>query len=82
MGLADINEEKRLKIIKKLDVKAYLAELEKISDENGFMPNEDQALLILHKARYFLARQGHLPKKLMKDSRRWLLSNGYKLPNV
>ena len=82
VSIADINEKKRLQIIKKLDVKAYLVELEKIADENSFLPNEDQALLVLHKARYFLARQGHLDKKLMKDSRRWLLSNGYKLPNV
>ena len=82
ISIADINEKNRLQIIKKLDVKTYLMELEKIADENSFLPNEDQALLVLHKARYFLARQGHLNKKLMKDSRRWLLHNGYKLPNV
>ena len=82
VSFADVDEKKRLKIIKTLDVNAYLEELEKIPHENKFIPNEDQALLILHKARYFLARQGHLDKRLMKDSRRWLLSNGIKLPNV
>jgi hypothetical protein len=82
VSFADIDEKKRLKIIKKLNVKGYLEELDKIASETSFIPNEDQALMILHKARYFLARQGHLDKKLMKDSRRWLLHNGFKLPNV
>lgn len=81
-GLADISTNLRLKLIKNLDVKGYLDELDKLASETSFIPNEDQALMILHKARYFLARQGHLPVKLMKDSRRWLLHNGHKLPNI
>ena len=85
-SFSNIDENKRLKLIKDLDVKGYLDEIERISNiksvQSGFIPNEDQALLILHKARYFLARQGHLDKKLMKDSRRWLLMNGFKLPNI
>lgn len=82
ISMKDFSEAKRLQIIRKLDVKSYLEEIEKIRKPDSFIPNEDQVLLILHKARYFLARQGHLDKKLMKDSRRWLLMNGHKLPNV
>lgn len=80
-SFADIDEQKRLNIIKNLDIKTYLEELEKLPNKK-FMPNEDQALMILHKGRYFLARQGHLDKRYMKDSRRWLLNNGIKLPNI
>lgn len=81
LSFAHVDEKLRLKVIKNLDVKTYLEELEKIPNKK-FMPNEDQALMILHKARYFLARQGHLDKKYMKDSRTWLRMNGIKLPNI
>lgn len=70
--------EERIRIAKELDVDAMIRHAE----EQGDVLSEDEALAILHKSRYFLARKGYLRDDYAIASRQWLIKNNIDLPEI
>lgn len=65
--------EARWKMARNLDVEAF----QKAMVEEGHEePSERVALAALHKARVWLADNGHMSKQLGRDSKRWLEREG------
>ena len=73
-------EEERLRILRDLDVEAFN---QWMLDTTGNAPaTEKLSLLVMHRGRYSLGMTGMMDKRRMIDSRRWLVMNGYKLPET
>lgn len=69
--------KERLEMARDLDTDKLIADTE----ARGDFLTEQQALVVLHKARYQLAKLGHLGRRYFIDSRRWLTMRNHKLPN-
>jgi hypothetical protein len=71
-------QREKIRMARELDTKTFIEEMK----EQVQQCTEQQALAALHKARFWFARNGFLKVDLAFDSRRWLIANGYDLPET
>lgn len=77
--MTNIDEDmllRKFKILRSLDIQGFK---DYMTDQGYPEPNDETALLAMHKARVYLhANGGYLSRKIANDSRRWLEINGYR----